>query len=159
MFQGEPEMAHRLRTCGASASAGFELWTWTDKYHGGERRFRLLQREKSMKEMMRKRMDSRGQSGFTLIELLVVIAILAILGGVAVFAVGNLTDEAGDSACAIEKRTMKTAVEAAKADNPTAPDATAFLEGGTLTGTYWEVTGNTTTGIAAAAVSGAPATC
>lgn len=112
-----------------------------------------------MKEMMRKRMDNRSQSGFTLIELLVVVAILAILGGVAVFAVGNLTDEAEDSACLIEKRTMKTAVEAAKADDGSAPDATQFLEGGTLAGEYWQVTGNLTTGIAAAAVSGAPATC
>ena len=36
------------------------------------------------------RMELRGQQGgFTLIELLVVIAILAILAGVAVFAVGG----------------------------------------------------------------------
>jgi prepilin-type N-terminal cleavage/methylation domain-containing protein len=63
------------------------------------------------------RMRNRGQGGFTLIELLVVVAILAILGGVAVFAVGNLTGEAEESACVIELRTIKTAIEAHRADN------------------------------------------
>ncbi|MCB0948300.1 MAG: type II secretion system protein, partial [Mycobacterium sp.] len=58
-----------------------------------------------MNEMLQKRMASRGQGGFTLIELLVVIAILAVLAGVVVFAVGGITDNSEDSACAIERRT------------------------------------------------------
>ena len=67
--------------------------------------------------MIEKRKQMRGQGGFTLIELLVVVAILGILAGVVVFAVGNLTDDANENACKIELRTMKTAVEAYKADN------------------------------------------
>lgn len=67
--------------------------------------------------MIEKRKRMRGQGGFTLIELLVVIAILAILAGVAVFAVGNLGDDADESACKVEKDTVRTAVQAAKATN------------------------------------------
>jgi prepilin-type N-terminal cleavage/methylation domain-containing protein len=88
----------------------------------------------------RKRM--RGQGGFTLVELLVVVAILAILAGVAVFAVGQLTDDAQDAACEIELRTMKTAAAAYKAD--TGNNATSrtdlfnggFLDADTSEGTY-----------------------
>ncbi len=71
-----------------------------------------------MMELMKKRAESRGQgqSGFTLIELLVVIAILAVLAGVVVFAVGGITDNSQDSACEIDERTLRTAVEAYRAD-------------------------------------------
>jgi general secretion pathway protein G len=72
--------------------------------------------------MIEKRKQMRGQGGFTLIELLVVIAILGILAGVVVFAVGNVTDNAKESACQIEERTMKTAVEAASANNEPVSD-------------------------------------
>ena len=65
---------------------------------------------------LNERMKARGQGGFTLIELLVVIAILGILAGVVVFAVGNLTDDAQDNACAIELRTIQTAASAAETD-------------------------------------------
>lgn len=113
-----------------------------------------------MKEMIQKRMASRGQSGFTLIELLVVIAILAILGGVVVFAVGNVTSSAEDSACDIEKRMMQTAVEASKgASGANKYDASAFIEGGATSGTYWEITGDGTAAVAASAVAGAPVAC
>lgn len=110
-----------------------------------------------MKSAMQKRMSNRGQSGFTLIELLVVIAILAILGGVVVFAVGNVTDSAEDSACLIEKRMVTTAVEASKgAQGAEKYNAEAFLESNT--GDYYEVTGNLTSGVAASAVN-TPADC
>lgn len=58
--------------------------------------------------MIEKRKAMAGQGGFT-IELLVVVAILAILAGVAVFAVSNLTADADNNACKVEKDTIKTA--------------------------------------------------
>lgn len=78
-----------------------------------------------MKQHFQSRMAQRGEGGFTLVELLVVIAILGILAAVVVFAVGNTTDKAQTKACAIEKRTLKTAVEAYSADNATLPATTA----------------------------------
>ena len=78
--------------------------------------------------MIEKRKRNMGQGGFTLIELLVVIAILAILAGVAVFAVGNLTDGADENACKLERDTIRTAIEAAKAKRGTAT-TTDYLDG------------------------------
>jgi general secretion pathway protein G len=63
-------------------------------------------------DMIKKRMAMRGQSGFTLVELLVAVAILAILAGVAVFAVGNLTDSAETSSNDVELKTVRTAAAA-----------------------------------------------
>lgn len=54
----------------------------------------------------------KNERGFTLIELLVVIVILGILAAVVVFAVTGLTDRGQDSACKIDKRTLRTAEEA-----------------------------------------------
>jgi len=50
--------------------------------------------------------------GFTLIELLIVIVILGILAGVVVFAVGGITNQGEESACAAELATIQVAVEA-----------------------------------------------
>ena len=85
-----------------------------------------------MNEMLQKRMASRGQGGFTLIELLVVIAILAVLAGVVVFAVGGITDNSEDSACAIERRTVNTAIQAYRAQEGEYPAAEADLVPGFL---------------------------
>ena len=93
--------------------------------------------------MIEKRKQAMGQGGFTLIELLVVIAILAILGGVAVFAVGNLTENADESACKVEKSTFVTANAAAKAKGTgNVPgdyidDGSATETVATVTGKYW----------------------
>ncbi len=57
------------------------------------------------------------QKGFTLIELLVVIVILGILAAVVVFAVRGIGDRGQGNACAIDRRTIKTAQEAAFARN------------------------------------------
>ncbi len=71
--------------------------------------------------MIEQRKRNRGQGGFTLIELLVVIAIMAILAGVAIFAVGNLNESADKSACLTEKDTINTAIQAFKADQGAYP--------------------------------------
>ncbi len=66
------------------------------------------------------------ERGFTLVELLVVIMILGILASIVVFAVGNIASNAKANACATEKATIVTALEAYKAatgDYPTAADA------------------------------------
>ena len=79
--------------------------------------------------MIEKRKAMAGQGGFTLIELLVVVAILAILAGVAVFAVSNLTADADTNACKVEADTIKTARAAAKATSSTGDRTTTFLDG------------------------------
>lgn len=76
---------------------------------------------------IQKRRQMTGQQGFTLIELLIVIAILGILAAVVVFAVGNVTDNAEDSACDIEVRTIETAVQAFRADTGNFPNDLAAL--------------------------------
>ena len=70
------------------------------------------------------------EQGFTLVELLIVIVILGILAGIVVFAVGNLTSNAKTNACATEKSTISTAVEAYKAQNGAYTDDMADLVGG-----------------------------
>ena len=52
------------------------------------------------------------EKGFTLIELLVVVAILGILAAVAIFAVGNLTDNAKKNSCKTEMASVQTASDA-----------------------------------------------
>lgn len=59
------------------------------------------------------------EKGFTLVELLVVIVILGILAGVAVFAVGGITDKGTKSSCEIEVREVRTAIQAFNATSPT----------------------------------------
>lgn len=82
--------------------------------------------------IIEKRKQMRGQGGFTLIELLVVVAILAILAGVAVFAVNNLTKDAGNSACKTERSTLQTAMAAARATTSSTDGPADYLENGTL---------------------------
>lgn len=107
--------------------------------------------------MIEQRKRMRGQGGFTLIELLVVIAILAILGGVAVFAVGNLTQGADTNACKVERSTFVTANAAAKAKG-VGNKPGDYLDGGSVSvvganvnGKYWSLA-NTDGGSAATPV-------
>jgi prepilin-type N-terminal cleavage/methylation domain-containing protein len=90
--------------------------------------------------IIERRKRSMGQGGFTLIELLVVVAILAILAGVAIFAVSNLTDDADENACAVERDTIKTAIAAAEATSDAGDDYTDYLDG---TPKYFTVSGTT----------------
>jgi type IV pilus assembly protein PilA len=91
--------------------------------------------------MIEKRKRSMGQGGFTLIELLVVVAILAILAGVAVFAVGNLTSDADKNACKVEKDTVKTAIAAAAATSDTTDDWEDYIDGGAASAKYFTASG------------------
>jgi general secretion pathway protein G len=68
------------------------------------------------------------EAGFTLVELLIVIVIMGILAGIVVFAVGNLTDNANTNACATEKKTQETALEAYKAQTGSYPANAAALK-------------------------------
>jgi prepilin-type N-terminal cleavage/methylation domain-containing protein len=67
------------------------------------------------------------EAGFTLVELLVVIVILGILAAVVVFAVGGITNKGKNSACAIEVRTVNTAIQAYYAQNSAYPGTVAAL--------------------------------
>ena len=127
-------------------------------------------------DLIKKRMAMRGQSGFTLVELLVAVAILAILAGVAVFAIGGLTGGASKNACKTERDTFQTAVAAATATGgrpgdsislgsvtASATTSTTLVAGGatvavpatgaTITGKYYTLTntagGGTVTAISA----------
>jgi prepilin-type N-terminal cleavage/methylation domain-containing protein len=77
-------------------------------------------------------MENKQDKGFTLVELLIVIVILGILATITVFAVRGITDQGQDSACATDKATMQTAVEAWYAQNGT----TVFAVEGDLVPDY-----------------------
>ena len=81
-------------------------------------------------DMIKKKAAMRGQGGFTLVELLVAVAILAILAGVAVFAIGNLTEQSGVAACNTEGETLVTAYAAAEASPSPTDTAGDYVEGG-----------------------------
>jgi general secretion pathway protein G len=91
----------------------------------------------------------KTDEGFTLIELLIVIVILGILAAVVVFAVGGITNQGEQSACAAELKTIQVAVEAYRAQEGGYPgsntDIASFVRaaptlytvgsGGTITAT------------------------
>ena len=62
-------------------------------------------------------MNKNQDKGFTLVELLIVIVILGILATVTVFAVRGITDQGEQNACAVERRSVETAIEAFYAAN------------------------------------------
>ena len=70
---------------------------------------------------MLKKLKKRRDEGFTLIELLIVVIILAILAAIVIFAVGNTSQSAKQSACNSDAKTVETAVEAYKAQMGTYP--------------------------------------
>ena len=65
--------------------------------------------------------EKKQDKGFTLVELLIVIVILGILATVTVFAVRGITDKGQTNACAVERRTLDTAIEAYFADTGVDP--------------------------------------
>lgn len=68
-----------------------------------------------------------GQQGFTLIEILLVIAVLGVLAGIVVFSVRDTTPRATESACAIERRTIRTALNSYRVDRGSYPTAVQGL--------------------------------
>ena len=106
--------------------------------------------------------QANDEKGFTLIELLVVIVILGILAAVVVFSVGGIQDRGDKSACKATRKTVLTASEAYRAQNPayatdlndlkpfmadfTPASATTFVAGGT-TLTYSPGGGTTSSSI------------
>ena len=72
----------------------------------------------------------RSQGGFTLIEGLVVVALMAILGGIAVFAVTALTEDADTNACVYERKTILTAMWAAEASGDPLGSYGEYLDSG-----------------------------
>lgn len=66
-------------------------------------------------------MNKNQDKGFTLVELLIVIVILGILATVTVFAVRGITDQGQENACAVERRTLDTAIESFYAQNQADP--------------------------------------
>jgi len=108
-------------------------------------------------DMIKKRMAMRGQSGFTLVELLVAVAILAILAGVAVFAVGSLTDSADTAACDTERSTIQTAIAAAEATPDTTDSVVTYIDGGASAVKYYDITANPPTLTAAGTSAGCTA--
>jgi prepilin-type N-terminal cleavage/methylation domain-containing protein len=99
-------------------------------------------------------MNNKQDKGFTLVELLIVIVILGILATVTVFAVRGITDKGKQNSCAVEKKTIETAIESYYAQNGTPPadNAWGVLDNGkylnddtaTLQKT-WTFTGGTST--------------
>ncbi len=72
-------------------------------------------------------MNNKQDKGFTLVELLIVIVILGILATVTVFAVRGITTRGQENACAVDKRTAETAIEAYFAENGENPTAIGQL--------------------------------
>ena len=83
-------------------------------------------------------MENKQDKGFTLVELLIVIVILGILATVTVFAVRGITDQGQSSACATDKATLQTAVEAFYAQKGNTAGAganeTTLIQAGLLMG-------------------------
>jgi prepilin-type N-terminal cleavage/methylation domain-containing protein len=72
------------------------------------------------------------ERGFTLVELLIVVVILGILAAVVVFAVGNLSENAQEKACATEQKTVETAIQAYMVQNAGVIPTAAQLEAANL---------------------------
>ena len=67
-----------------------------------------------------RRADKEDEGGFTLIELLIVVVVLGILAAIVVFAVQNLTGQSAQAACKSDGKTVEVALEAQRAQVPTA---------------------------------------
>lgn len=62
-------------------------------------------------------MTKKNSSGFTVVEVVMVVVILGILATVAVFAVQGNASNGVENSCAVEKRTVETAIAAYYTDN------------------------------------------
>lgn len=76
----------------------------------------------------------RHDPGFTLVEILIVVVILAILSTVTVFAIRGIKDDADNSACATDHKTLETALSTFEAQQPATATITeaALVDAGYL---------------------------
>ncbi len=76
--------------------------------------------------------ETNDGSGFTLIEVVIVIFILAIMSGVAVFALGNQGANSAVSACRVDAKSLESALEEFRTDNngayPSGPTSTSSTD-------------------------------
>lgn len=99
------------------------------------------------------------EGGFTLIELLIVIVILAILAGITIIAIGNMTSNSAKAACTSDSKSVEVAAETFKAQTGAYPGGT-YTTGdsigpGSTPATYMTgVTSSATTGGVAILMNG-----
>jgi type IV pilus assembly protein PilA len=71
----------------------------------------------------------RAELGFTLIELLIVIVVLGILAATVILALGSVTAQSANAACASDAKLVETAVVLFQEDNPGVTVTAALLTG------------------------------
>lgn len=79
-------------------------------------------------DRQREHRPTRADEGYTLIELLVIILILAVLAGIAVFALDSVTGSASKASCEFDVQTVDHAVLAYRAQMTADPHAIIDLE-------------------------------
>ena len=82
----------------------------------------------TLERLRERRDDLADEAGFTLIELLIVIVILAVLAGIVIIAVQNLSGSTARASCEWDAQTVDHAVQAFRTQTGTYPNSVAELE-------------------------------